>query len=92
MMWGLLFKIGLPLLLVGGGLWYVNDRAYNRGHAAGWADNTAAQKKAIAIKKRIAEDNRAERDKMSPAEADAELIKRCKVACGEDKLCVAACE
>lgn len=92
-MWlSLLIKIGLPLLLVGGGLWYVNDRAYNRGHAAGWADNTAAQKKAIAIKKEQAERGRAELDRLTPAEADAELIKRCKQACGEDKLCVAACE
>jgi hypothetical protein len=92
-MWlSLLIKIGLPLLLVGGGLWYVNDRAYNRGHAAGWADNTAAQKKAIQIKKDFAEKNKTKLDKLTPAEADAELIKRCIAACGPDQQCQKACE
>ncbi len=89
---GLALKIGLPILLIGGGLWFVNDRAFNRGYTSGWADNTAAQKKAIAIKKDVAEKNKTALDKLTPAEADVELIKRCKAACGEDKLCVAACE
>lgn len=92
MMWGLLFKIGIPLLLVGGGLWVVNDRAYNRGFDKGWADNTAAQKKAIAIKKGVAEKGRSDLDKLPPEKVDAEIVKRCKAACGEDKQCVAACD
>jgi len=92
-MWlGLLLKIGLPLLLVGGGLWYVNDRAYDRGHAAGWADNTAAQKKAIAIKKKIAAENRGALDKLPPDKVDEELKRRCIEECREDAQCVAACE
>lgn len=92
-MWlGLLLKIGLPILLVGGGLWYVNDRAFNRGFDKGWADNTAAQKKAIQIKKNVAEKNKTALDRLPPEQVDAEIIRRCKAACGEDALCVKACE
>lgn len=88
-MMGYAFAALFVASLVGG--WIINDRAYNRGHAAGWADNTAAQKKAIAIKKDVAEKNKTALDKLPPEQVDAEIIKRCKAACGEDKQCVSAC-
>lgn len=76
MMWlGLLFKIGLPLLLVGGGLWYVNDRAYNRGV-------TATVKKMEVLIQRGVERRDVDFDKLKKvpeSELDDELRKLCEM-------------